>query len=38
MRITSKPIGWPLAVALAAATLGAAPAPSTAQTVSASPN
>ncbi|HVI98881.1 MAG TPA: type II and III secretion system protein family protein [Sphingomonas sp.] len=38
MRITSRPIGWPLAVALAAATLGTAPAPSAAQTVSASPN
>ena len=38
MRITSKPIGWSLAVALAAATLGTAPAPSAAQTVAASPN
>ena len=38
MRITSKPIGWPLAVALAAATLGTAPAPSAAQTVAASPS
>ncbi|MCM8729439.1 type II and III secretion system protein family protein [Hephaestia sp. GCM10023244] len=38
MRITSKPIGWPLAVALAAGMLGTAPAPSAAQTVSASPS
>ncbi len=38
MRITSRPIGWPLAVALAAATLAAVPAPIAAQTVAASPS